>query len=82
MIPLTCSHFWLTCAGYRCRVKFFNVLNPTKNCSYISEVLDAGLLGPLFKVDILSLLCCLQIFYFCFGVLVRWRVNMGATCLG
>lgn len=37
-------------AGYRSRVKFYSVLDPTKVCSYISEVLAAGLLGPLFKV--------------------------------
>ncbi|KAF3450178.1 hypothetical protein FNV43_RR06258 [Rhamnella rubrinervis] len=36
--------------GFKSRVNFYNVLNPTNNCSYISEVLDAGLLGPLFKV--------------------------------
>ncbi|GLU17472.1 hypothetical protein SLE2022_338380 [Rubroshorea leprosula] len=38
--------------GFRSRVKFFSVLDPTKICSYISEVLDAGLLGPLFKVSL------------------------------
>ena len=30
------------------------MVNPTKVGSYISEVVDAGLLGPLFKVDLLS----------------------------
>ncbi|KAM7524778.1 hypothetical protein LguiA_014680 [Lonicera macranthoides] len=38
--------------GFRSHVKFFNVLNPTGTSSYISEVLDAGLLGPLFKVTL------------------------------
>ncbi|XP_050368542.1 lysine-specific demethylase JMJ14-like [Argentina anserina] len=38
--------------GFRSRIKFFSVLDPTKLCSYISEVLDAGLLGPLFKVSL------------------------------
>ncbi|KAJ8758696.1 hypothetical protein K2173_000417 [Erythroxylum novogranatense] len=38
--------------GFKSRVKFFSVLNPTKISSYISEVLDAGLLGPLFKVSL------------------------------
>ncbi|XP_068656564.1 lysine-specific demethylase JMJ18-like isoform X2 [Aristolochia californica] len=37
--------------GYRSRVRFISVLDPTQLCSYISEVLDAGLLGPLFKVS-------------------------------
>ncbi|XP_072955153.1 lysine-specific demethylase JMJ18-like [Typha angustifolia] len=38
--------------GFRSRVKFLSVLDPTKTCNYISEILDAGLLGPLFKVMI------------------------------
>lgn len=38
--------------GYRSRVKFFSVLVPSKVCWYISEVLDAGLLGPLFQVSL------------------------------
>ncbi|XP_062012499.1 lysine-specific demethylase JMJ14-like [Rosa rugosa] len=38
--------------GFRSRVNFYSVLDPTKLCSYISEVLDAGLLGPLFKVSL------------------------------
>ncbi|XP_038679857.1 lysine-specific demethylase JMJ18-like isoform X2 [Tripterygium wilfordii] len=38
--------------GFKSRVKFFSVLNPAKVCSYISEVLDAGFLGPLFKVTL------------------------------
>ncbi|KAG9439636.1 hypothetical protein H6P81_019801 [Aristolochia fimbriata] len=37
--------------GYRSRVRFISVLDPTQVCSYISEVLDAGLLGPLFKIS-------------------------------
>lgn len=42
--------FSLISSGFRSRVYFFSVLNPTKIVTYISEVLDAGLLGPLFKV--------------------------------
>ncbi|KAG4123890.1 hypothetical protein ERO13_D10G005000v2 [Gossypium hirsutum] len=38
--------------GFRSRVKYFSVLDPTKISSYISEVLDIGLLGPLFKVTL------------------------------
>ncbi|XP_068654381.1 lysine-specific demethylase JMJ18-like [Aristolochia californica] len=37
--------------GYRSRCRFISVIDPTQLCSYISEVLDAGLLGPLFKVS-------------------------------
>jgi hypothetical protein len=35
-------------------VKFFSVRDPTKICTYISEVQDAGPLGPLFKVSFFS----------------------------
>ena len=42
--------FWLIFAGFKSRVQFFNVRDPIKNCTYISEVQDAGPLGPLFKV--------------------------------
>lgn len=49
---LWCSKQAIFPKGYRSRVKFFNVLSPTKTCSYISEVVDAGLLGPLFKVTL------------------------------
>ncbi|KAG8067668.1 hypothetical protein GUJ93_ZPchr0005g15796 [Zizania palustris] len=38
--------------GFRSRVTFHSVLDPTKTCCYISEVLDAGLLGPLFRVTV------------------------------
>lgn len=44
------SYDRLPFAGFRSRIKYYSVLDPTKLCSYISEVLDAGLLGPLFKV--------------------------------
>ncbi|GAV57257.1 JmjC domain-containing protein/JmjN domain-containing protein/zf-C5HC2 domain-containing protein/FYRN domain-containing protein/FYRC domain-containing protein [Cephalotus follicularis] len=38
--------------GFRSRVKFFSVLNPKAICSYISEIVHAGFLGPLFKVTL------------------------------
>ncbi|KAK6150177.1 hypothetical protein DH2020_017702 [Rehmannia glutinosa] len=38
--------------GYRSRVKFFNLCNPTIKSSYTSEIVDGGLLGPLFKVTL------------------------------
>lgn len=38
--------------GFRSRVNFFSVLDPTKLCNYISEVLDGGLQKPLFKVSV------------------------------
>ncbi|KAH9315560.1 hypothetical protein KI387_024187, partial [Taxus chinensis] len=36
--------------GFKSRVRFHSILDPTQMCNYISEVLDAGLVGPLFKV--------------------------------
>ncbi|PIA36397.1 hypothetical protein AQUCO_03400348v1 [Aquilegia coerulea] len=36
--------------GFKSRVCYLNVLDPTKMCSYVSHILDAGLLGPLFMV--------------------------------
>ncbi|KAJ3698559.1 hypothetical protein LUZ61_002264 [Rhynchospora tenuis] len=38
--------------GYKSRVRFHSVLDPAKRCNYICEILDAGLLGPLFKVTL------------------------------
>ncbi|KAF8413477.1 hypothetical protein HHK36_001464 [Tetracentron sinense] len=49
---LWCSKQAIYSKGFRSRVKFFSVLDPTKTCSYISEILDAGPLGPLFKVTL------------------------------
>jgi hypothetical protein len=37
-------------SGYKSRVRFYSVLDPTQTCSYISEVLDAEVKQPLFKV--------------------------------
>ncbi|KAG5413522.1 hypothetical protein IGI04_001089 [Brassica rapa subsp. trilocularis] len=39
-------------AATNSRVKFISVLDPTKLTNYISEVLDAGLAGPLFRVSL------------------------------
>ncbi|CAL9155009.1 unnamed protein product [Musa hybrid cultivar] len=36
--------------GFRSRVRYLSILDPTQMCYYISEILDAGLLGPLFMV--------------------------------
>nr|POE84862.1 putative lysine-specific demethylase jmj14 [Quercus suber] len=49
---LWCSKQAIFPKGFRSCVKFFSVVNPTKVGSYISEVVDAGLLGPLFKVTL------------------------------
>ncbi|CAJ2661587.1 unnamed protein product [Trifolium pratense] len=47
---LWCSKHAIYPKGFKSRVNFFSILNPTRICSYVSEVIDAGLLGPLFKV--------------------------------
>nr|CAN63645.1 hypothetical protein VITISV_006300 [Vitis vinifera] len=44
-----CSKQAIYSKGFTGRVKFFSVHDPTQVCYYISEVLDAGLLEPLFK---------------------------------
>ncbi|XP_021887589.1 probable lysine-specific demethylase JMJ14, partial [Carica papaya] len=49
---LWCSKQAIFPKGFKSRVEFFSVLNPKKVCSYTSEVLDAGFLGPLFKVTL------------------------------
>ncbi|CAH1429675.1 unnamed protein product [Lactuca virosa] len=38
--------------GFRSRVKYINVLNPTDMCYYVSEILDVGKNRPLFMVSL------------------------------
>ena len=45
-----CSKQAIYSKGFTSRVKFFSVHDPTQVHYYISEVLDTGLLEPLFKV--------------------------------
>ncbi|CAH8355227.1 unnamed protein product [Eruca vesicaria subsp. sativa] len=47
-----CSKQAIYSKGFKSRVKFLSVLDPTKLTNYISEVLDAGLAGPLFRVSL------------------------------
>lgn len=47
-----CSKQAIFPKGFRSRVRFYDLRNPTKICSYISEVLDAGLIGPVFQVSL------------------------------
>ncbi|KAG7616716.1 FY-rich C-terminal [Arabidopsis thaliana x Arabidopsis arenosa] len=49
---LWCSKQAIYPKGFKSRVKFLSVLDPTNLTNYISEVLDAGLLGPLFRVSV------------------------------
>lgn len=41
-------------SGFKSRVRFIDVHDPTTTCNYVSEVLNGGVLGPLFKVGIPS----------------------------
>ena len=50
--------FILLDAGFRSRVRYINVLDPTNMCYYVSEILDAGRDGPLFMVIEISVLAC------------------------
>ncbi|KAK7318707.1 hypothetical protein RJT34_03413 [Clitoria ternatea] len=47
---LWCSKHAIYPKGFKSRVKFFSILDPARICTYVSEVSDAGFLGPLFKV--------------------------------
>ncbi|KAK9055964.1 hypothetical protein SSX86_027051 [Deinandra increscens subsp. villosa] len=47
---LWCSKQAIFPKGYRSRVKYYSFLNPLMVTSYIAEIHDAGLIGPLFKV--------------------------------
>ncbi|KAM3338737.1 lysine-specific demethylase JMJ18 [Capsicum galapagoense] len=38
--------------GFRSRVRYIDVLDPTNMCHYVSEILDAGRDGPLFMVSL------------------------------
>ncbi|KAG9445682.1 hypothetical protein H6P81_011810 [Aristolochia fimbriata] len=38
--------------GFRSRVQYLSVMEPSKKCYYVSEILDAGLRGPLFMVTV------------------------------
>ncbi|MCD7465181.1 hypothetical protein HAX54_000746 [Datura stramonium] len=49
---LWCNKQTIFPKGFRSRVKFFYVRNPETSRSCICEILDGGLLGPLFKVSL------------------------------
>ncbi|XP_031282041.1 putative lysine-specific demethylase JMJ16 [Pistacia vera] len=38
--------------GFRSRVRYISILDPTNMCYYVSEILDAGRNGPLFMVSL------------------------------
>ncbi|KAK7281435.1 hypothetical protein RIF29_09424 [Crotalaria pallida] len=47
---LWCSKHTIYPKGFKSRVNFYNILDPARICGYISEIVDAGFLGPVFKV--------------------------------
>lgn len=67
--------------GFRSRVKYISILDPTNTCYYVSEILDAGRGGPLFMVSVES--CPREVFIHisvarCWEM-VRERVNQEIT---
>ncbi|KAK3200750.1 hypothetical protein Dsin_024165 [Dipteronia sinensis] len=67
--------------GFRSRVRYINVLDPTNMCYYVSEILDAGRDGPLFMVSLEN--CSSEVFVHVSAArcweLVRDRVNQEIT---
>ncbi|KAI3915667.1 hypothetical protein MKX01_015492 [Papaver californicum] len=77
------ANLWSSCKaiypkGFKSRVSYFNVLDPTKMCYYVSEILDAGPSGPLFMVTVEQ--CRSEVFIHLSPVkcwdMVRERVNL------
>ncbi|KAJ8760380.1 hypothetical protein K2173_015047 [Erythroxylum novogranatense] len=67
--------------GFKSRVRYINVLDPTNTCFYVSEILDAGWSGPLFMVSLEHCPCELFIHVSaarCWEM-VRDRVNQEIT---
>ncbi|KAB1223863.1 putative lysine-specific demethylase JMJ14 [Morella rubra] len=67
--------------GFKSRVRYINVLDPTNMCYYISEILDAGRDGPLFMVSLER--CPKEVFIHVSAArcweMVRERVNQEIT---
>ncbi|CAH2059345.1 unnamed protein product [Thlaspi arvense] len=49
---LWCDKHAIFPKGFKSRVKFYNVKDPMRISYYICEVVDAGLMGPLFRVTL------------------------------
>lgn len=54
LIPgsMWCSKLSIYPKGYKSRVKFVSILDPKSLHNYISEIIDSGIVGPLFKVSL------------------------------
>lgn len=74
---LWCDNRAIYPKGFRSRVRYIDVLDPTNMCHYVSEVLDAGRDGPLFMVSLEH--CPNEVFAHLSAVrcwdMVRERVN-------
>ncbi|KAG0484522.1 hypothetical protein HPP92_008601 [Vanilla planifolia] len=49
---LWCTSQTIFPKGYRSRVRYWSIIDPSQTCFYVSEILDAGLLRPLFMVKL------------------------------
>ncbi|XP_027365044.1 putative lysine-specific demethylase JMJ16 isoform X2 [Abrus precatorius] len=76
-----CSSQAIFPKGFRSRVRYINVLDPSSMCYYISEILDAGRGWPLFMVSLEN--CSSEVFIHMSAArcweLVRERVNQEIT---
>lgn len=76
-----CSSQAIFPKGFRSRVRYINVLDPTNMCYYVSEILDAGRDGPLFMVSLEQ--CPREVFIHISAArcweMVRDRVNQEIT---
>ncbi|XP_078161022.1 lysine-specific demethylase JMJ703-like isoform X2 [Carex rostrata] len=80
---ILCGNKWCTGQviypkGFKSRVKYRSVIDPTQMCYYISEIVDGGDIGPLFMVTVEE--CRNEVFIHVSAVrcweMVRERVNM------
>ncbi|XP_061342610.1 putative lysine-specific demethylase JMJ16 [Gastrolobium bilobum] len=78
---LWCSSQAIFPKGFRSRVRYISVLDPSSMCYYISEILDAGRDRPLFMVSLEN--CPSEVFIHLLATrcweLVRERVNQEIT---
>ncbi|CAK9138001.1 unnamed protein product [Ilex paraguariensis] len=67
--------------GFRSRVRYISIIDPTSMCYYVSEILDAGRDGPLFLVSLEN--CPSEVFVHVSAArcweMVRERVNQEIT---
>ncbi|KAL6989074.1 hypothetical protein U1Q18_014825 [Sarracenia purpurea var. burkii] len=78
---LWCDNRAIFPKGFKSRVRYISVLDPTNACYYVSEIMDAGRDGPLFMVSIEN--CPSEVFIHVSAAkcweMVRERVNQEIT---